>query len=96
VLLVVRGADADAELAVRRGAQQAGTPTRPRWVVWVPNPTLVDAELAQLPNHSGGDVATAIILSQSFGRDVRFVLARGNPPTEGRVLRAYTRAEASS
>jgi hypothetical protein len=98
VLFVVLGSGAAAESLVSKAGKLAGSPTDPRWVVWVREPAHVAQQLAELAGTPEWKASilngTAQAFTTSFDDEIRDVIATSEPIDNVRVFQAFARAEA--
>jgi hypothetical protein len=99
VLFVVLGSDAAAETVVSKAGKLAGSPTDPRWVVWVRRPTDVAEQLGALKGSPEWKASilngTAQAFTTSFDDEIRDVIGKGEVIDNTRVFQAFARAEAA-
>ena len=97
VLMIVLGADGDAETTVTRADRFAGAAENHRRVVWIRDPSPVQGIIDGL---AGGPELKARIpgaraFTLSFADEVRDVIGADEPvPSQFRIFKAYVRAEA--
>jgi hypothetical protein len=96
VLFVVLGAGPETELLVQRAARLSGAESEPRWVVWIRQPAMLEAQIRSFPGAEKlpGDLGNCRAFSMSITDVIRDVLLiTEETPNLMRVLQAFFRAE---